>query len=174
MTIAEVSKKFRMSIDTLRYYERIGLIPPVKRSKGGTRIYAETDCRWIVYIKCMRQAGISVETLVEYVTLFQQGDETKKARITILKEQQAIISKHIEDLQKTLKRLDFKIEGYENGAWYFEKSLAGDGNGRNIEWEEIYKSITWQGEVIDCGFDEEKAVSLSPMLNTKKNHKDYE
>ncbi|MDR3160622.1 MAG: MerR family transcriptional regulator, partial [Spirochaetaceae bacterium] len=101
MTIAEVSKQFGMSIDTLRYYERVGLIPPVKRSKGGTRIYAEPDCRWIAYIKCMRQAGISVETLVEYVSLFQQGDKTKEARIAILKEQHEIISKHIEDLQKT-------------------------------------------------------------------------
>jgi DNA-binding transcriptional MerR regulator len=60
MTIAEVSERFRMSIDTLRYYERLGLIPPVKRSKGGTRIYTELDCRWIAYIKCMRHAGISM------------------------------------------------------------------------------------------------------------------
>jgi DNA-binding transcriptional MerR regulator len=168
MTIAEISEKFGMSIDTLRYYERVGLIPPVKRSKGGTRIYTEIDCRWIAYIKCMRNAGISVETLVEYVTLFQQGDKTKDARIDILKEQRALISKHIDDLQKTLKRLDFKIQIYESGGWSFEKSLTGN---ENAEWEDVYKSITRNGEVIDCGLDEEKAVSLSPMLKPTKKQK---
>jgi DNA-binding transcriptional MerR regulator len=158
-----------MSIDTLRYYERMGLIPPVKRSKGGTRIYTEIDCRWIAYIKCMRHAGISVETLVEYVALFQQGDNTKEARIAILKEQQALISKNIDDLQKTLKRLNFKIQVYESGDWSFEKSLAGDGN---AEWEEVYKSIIWKGEVIECGVDEEELVSLSPMSNARKRQKE--
>jgi hypothetical protein len=117
----------------------------------------------------MRHAGISVETLVEYVSLFQQGDKPKEARLAILKEQHELIAKHIEDTQNTLKRLDYQIQVYESGGWSFEKSLAGDGNGREAEWEELYKSITWKGEVIDCGIDEEKAVSLSPMLNAKKN-----
>ena len=76
MTIAEVSRTYDLSADTLRYYERIGLIPPVHRSAGGIREYDEEDCRWIEFIKCMRGAGLPIESLVEYVALFQQGEET--------------------------------------------------------------------------------------------------
>ena len=57
MTIAEVSRKMDISADTLRYYERIGLIPPVKRSKSGIRDYSEKDLGWISFAKCMRGAG---------------------------------------------------------------------------------------------------------------------
>ena len=57
MTITEVSEKFDLSPDTLRYYERIGLIPPVPRTSGGLRDYREGDLRWVEFIKCMRNAG---------------------------------------------------------------------------------------------------------------------
>ena len=65
MTIAEVSKKFDLSQDTLRYYERIGLIPSVNRNKSGNRDYTEEDCRWVEFIKCMRSAGLPIEVLIE-------------------------------------------------------------------------------------------------------------
>lgn len=80
MTIAQVSQKYGVSADTLRYYERIGLLPPVGRTKSGIRDYAEEDCNWVNFIKCMRSAGLPVETLIEYVGLFGQGDETIPAR----------------------------------------------------------------------------------------------
>ena len=75
MTIAQVSQKYGVSADTLRYYERIGLLPPVGRTKSGIRDYTEEDCNWVNFIKCMRSAGLPVETLIEYVGLFGQGDE---------------------------------------------------------------------------------------------------
>ena len=87
MTIAEVSKKYDISPDTLRYYERIGLIPPVPRSKSGIRDYGEESCGWIELMKCMRAAGVQIEALIEYVALFQQGDDTIDARKAILIEQ---------------------------------------------------------------------------------------
>ncbi len=115
MTIAEVSKKYNLSQDTLRYYERIGLIPEVNRNKSGIRDYTEEDCRWVEFIKCMRSAGLPIETLIEYVTLFQQGNETIDARKQLLKEQRAHLVQKMEDMKKTLERLDYKIERYENG-----------------------------------------------------------
>ena len=72
MKISEVSKKFGVSEHTLRYYERIGLLPPVNRDKKGIRDYTEEDCEWISFIKCMRAAGLSIKTLIEYVTMFQE------------------------------------------------------------------------------------------------------
>lgn len=123
MTIAEVSKKFGLSQDTLRYYERIGLIPSVNRSKSGIRDYTEEDCRWVEFIKCMRGAGLPVEILIEYVALFQQGDETVDARKELLIEQRGQLMARIEDMKNTLERLDGKIARYEQSVVEKEKKL---------------------------------------------------
>lgn len=113
MMIAEVGRKYGLTPDTLRYYERIGLIPSVKRSQSGIRDYNEESCRWIEFIKCMRGAGIQVEALIEYVSLFRHGDSTSGARKQILEEQRALLSARIGEMQNTLSKLDAKIEGYE-------------------------------------------------------------
>ena len=123
MTITEVSKKLDISQDTLRYYERIGLIPTVNRTKGGIRDYSEDDCKWVEFIKCMRSAGLPIEVLIEYVNLFQQGDETIQARKEIFIEQRRQLAEKIEEMQKTLERLDYKITAYENIVLEKEKLL---------------------------------------------------
>lgn len=114
MTIAEVCEKFHISQDTLRYYERIGLLPRVNRSKGGIRNYTEEDCKWIEFIKCMRSAGLSIEVLIEYVRLFQKGDETSKIRKGLLIEQRNQLRARIEEMQETLNYLNHKIETYDH------------------------------------------------------------
>mgnify|MGYP002552453681 CR=1 FL=1 len=113
MSITEVSKKYGLSPDTLRYYERIGLIPPVHRTAGGVRDYTEADCNWVNFIKCMRGAGIQVEALIDYVSLFQQGDATADARKQILIEQRDQLQERLQEMQATLERLNAKIEHYE-------------------------------------------------------------
>ncbi|HBC91503.1 MAG TPA: MerR family transcriptional regulator [Pelotomaculum sp.] len=123
MMIAEVSKKFNLSQDTLRYYERIGLIPGVNRNKSGIRDYTEEDCRWIEFIKCMRNAGLPIEILIEYVGLFQQGDETVEARKELLIEQRNQLVARIEDMRETLERLNYKIERYEQAVIPAEHEL---------------------------------------------------
>lgn len=114
MTISQVSKKYELSADTLRYYERIGLIPPVPRNQSGLRDYNQESCNWVEFIKCMRSAGLPIEVLIEYVQLFRQGDKTISARKELLIEQREILSHKIEDMQQTLDRLDYKIGLYEN------------------------------------------------------------
>jgi DNA-binding transcriptional MerR regulator len=123
MTIAEVCKKSGLTADTLRYYERIGLIPAVGRGAGGVRNYTQFDCNWVDFIKCMRGSGVQVEALIEYVTLFQQGDATAAARKQILVEQRAQIAARVADMRKMLDRLDYKIEQYENHLVPAEKKL---------------------------------------------------
>ncbi len=123
MSITEVSKKYGLSPDTLRYYERIGLIPPVHRTAGGVRDYTEADCNWVEFIKCMRGAGLPVETLIEYVGLFGQGDETIPARKELLMEQRRQLAARIGEMQAVLDRLDKKIEGYESHLLKAERSL---------------------------------------------------
>lgn len=116
MTITEVSKKFELSQDTLRYYERIGLIPTVNRNKSGIRDYTEEDCRWVEFIKCMRGAGLPIEILIEYVALFQEGDKTIEARKELLIEQRKLLINRMEEMKKTLERLDYKIKRYEDAT----------------------------------------------------------
>lgn len=113
MTIAEVSKQYGLSADTLRYYERIGLIPTVNRNKSGIRDYTEEDCGWVEFIKCMRSAGIQIEALIEYVALFQSGEETTYARKQILIEQRDQLQVKMEHIKETIERLNYKIERYD-------------------------------------------------------------
>ena len=114
MTIAETSKKYNMTADTLRYYERIGLIPPVPRTKGGIRNYDENSCRWIELMKCLRSAGVQIEALIKYVDLFQQGDKTIEERKALLIEQRDQMVERMAEMQKSLDRLNYKIENYDN------------------------------------------------------------
>ncbi len=123
MTIAEVSRKYGLTADTLRYYERIGLIPPVPRTGGGIRDYDEESCGWIELMKCMRKAGVQIEALIEYVTLFRKGDETADARKAILIEQRNQLMDRMEDIRASIERLDKKIERYEQGMMAAEKRL---------------------------------------------------
>ncbi len=113
MTIAEVSEKYNLSQDTLRYYERVGLIPPVNRTKSGMRDYTEKSCRWIELAKCMRSAGVPIETLIEYCALTQQGDSTIIARKELLVIERKKLEEKMEDIQKSLDRLNYKIDRYE-------------------------------------------------------------
>lgn len=122
-TIAEVSRKYELSQDTLRYYERIGLIPRVNRNKSGIRDYTEEDCRWVEFVKCMRSAGLPVEVLIEYVSLFQQGDLTVQARKDLLIEQRNQLMLRIEEMQKMKERLNDKIDRYEQTILAAEKTL---------------------------------------------------
>lgn len=113
MTITEVSKKYDITADTLRYYERVGMIPPVTRTVSGIRDYQEKDLNWVELAKCMRSAGLPVEAMIEYVKLFQDGDSTIPARLQLLIEQREALLQQRKQIEETLERLNYKISRYE-------------------------------------------------------------
>ena len=115
MQIAEVAKRYGISVDTIRYYERIGLVPHVTRLPNGIRDFTEYDCGWVEFIRCMRESGVQIEALIEYVALFQRGDETVEARKALLIEQREQLTARMEEMQQSLDRLNHKIERYEKG-----------------------------------------------------------
>ena len=127
MTIKEASQVTGVSADTLRYYERIGLIPPVPRNESGIRNYDEASIGWINFIKCMRGAGLPIEALIEYVALCKEGDKTEASRKAILIEQRDILQQRIESLQKTLVKLNYKIDNYGH---LNQEAI------KNIKWDE--------------------------------------
>lgn len=124
MKIAEVSEKFGLSSDTLRYYERIGLLPTVTRTESGIRDYSELDIRRVDFVRCMRGAGLPIEVLIDYMELIQQGDGTIEARKEILVEQRDLLASRIAEMQKTLDLLNHKIEVYEKAILTREKEMV--------------------------------------------------
>ncbi len=126
MTITEVSEKYDISPDTLRYYERVGLLPRVNRNKSGIRDYTEEDCNWVEFIKCMRSAGLPIDVLIEYVRLYIEvgGTETLQARKELLVEQRKQLIARIEEMQTVLERLDYKISRFDEELQKAEKTLS--------------------------------------------------
>lgn len=113
MTIKEVCEKYGISADTLRYYEKVGVVPPVTRTKGGTRFYTDQDIIWVENAICMRSAGLSVEMLSEYVRLFQEGDSTIPARRDLLMEAREEIAIQLNKYKKIIDKLNYKISIYD-------------------------------------------------------------
>lgn len=129
MTIAEVSKKYDLTPDTLRYYERIGLISNVPRNKSGIRNYDEKSCKRIEFIKCMRNAGVEIEILIEYMNLLEEGSTTAMARKNLLEEQREKLLEKQKNIKATIDRLNYKIEIYND-------IVSGKRKDFTEEWEE--------------------------------------
>lgn len=113
MTIKEVAERYHLTQDTLRYYERVRMIPEVHRTSGGIRDYQEEDLRWLELALCMRKAGLSMEAMIEYLRLYQEGDETIPARLELLQNQMELLKKQKEQLEATMSYLSYKISRYE-------------------------------------------------------------
>lgn len=113
MTIKEVSELCNLSADTLRYYEKVGMIPPIGRTPGGIRDYSDTDVQWIELAKCMRAAGLPVEVMTEYLALYLEGDATLQARYELLVEQQKVLLQQQKQIAATLERITYKVERYK-------------------------------------------------------------
>ena len=110
MTISEISKKCNISPDTLRYYEKVGLLSYVNRTSGGIRNYTEQDCAQVEFVKCMRSAGLSIEVLKKYFDLFKRGKRTLKTRRDLLAKERENLQMRFKELQETLKRLNQKVK----------------------------------------------------------------
>lgn len=123
MNIKKASEISGVSADTIRYYEKIGLIHPIKRNEHGVRVFDEEDLRWIHYARSMRKAGLSIESLTAYVTMFREGDHTIEARKEILHDQIDDLADRIAVLQETKDRLEFKIANYDTHLKPYETSL---------------------------------------------------
>ncbi len=116
MTIKEVCSKFKVTADTLRYYERVGVIPEVHRTAGGIRDYTEEDVKWVANAICFRSAGMPIEMLIEYVCMFREGDHTIEARCNLLKEARERILEERKKYDEALEKLDYKIDKYEEAV----------------------------------------------------------
>lgn len=115
MNIKKVSEQLEITPDTIRYYERIGLVPPINRNKNGVRDFTDLDIQRLDFIKCMRHAGLSIESLHEYMHLYSLNDDrTIPARKRILEEEVEKLDERIASLQETRAYLQHKINVYDS------------------------------------------------------------
>ncbi|AVL00056.1 MerR family transcriptional regulator [Pediococcus inopinatus] len=121
MNINGVSKKFELTKDTLRYWERLGLLPEIKRNESGYREYSEHDMNWVFYIKALRKAGMSIEALIEFVKLYREGSQTEQTRKSLLMDQRQELKEKRAEIDKTIKYLDYKIVNFEDHTLNYEK-----------------------------------------------------
>lgn len=115
LTNGEAAKRLNLSEDTLRYYERAGLTPPVERASSGHRRYGEEDLRWFYFVIRMRATGMSIETLQRYAALTREGEHTAAARRAILEEHRTNVKAQIEELHTALQTVEHKIARLASG-----------------------------------------------------------
>lgn len=113
MTIKEAAKITGITIDNLRYYERIGLIPEVPRNESGIRNYDEATLSWIDFVMHFKKAGMPLESIREYVQLALKGEETKPARKDILLETKESLEIKMAQIQASLDVINYKLDHYD-------------------------------------------------------------
>ena len=117
MNIKSASDLLGISADTIRYYERVGLVPPITRTATGIRDFQNQDIEALEFIKCFRSSGVSVDSLVDYMSLYQKGDETREERLGILEEEKQKLEERLSQIQTALNRLNLKIKLYKEGKF---------------------------------------------------------
>lgn len=120
-SIKQVAEKTGLSDHTIRFYDREGLLPLLKRSESGIRRFSDNDIDWINLICCLKNSGMSIEKMKEFMILCLKGNETCEQRRELLLTHKSHIIKQMEELQKSLWTVDYKIEHYkEIGVFHLD------------------------------------------------------
>lgn len=112
-TVGEMAKLLDIPASTLRYYDKQGLLPFVKRSKGGIRMFQEKDYEWLKLIECLKKSGLTLNEIKDYISMAIRGDETIEGRLQLFLNQKEVINQKIAELQETLSVVEYK-------CWYYE------------------------------------------------------
>ncbi|HAA8424243.1 TPA_asm: MerR family transcriptional regulator [Listeria monocytogenes] len=136
MNIKQAADMFGLTVDTLRYYERVGVIPPVHRNESGYWDYKTSDLNWVYLVKNLRNAGLSVESLIEFATLAQlrETQNVEAAQKQVLVDQLKELDEKLAEMKKVRELLVYKIDSYDSHIAQFK---AGELNADNVEklWE---------------------------------------
>jgi DNA-binding transcriptional MerR regulator len=110
----EVADKTGFSLDTLRYYEKIGLLEGIARSPGGHRVFSEDDVAWLGILQCLKDTGMPIADMLRYAKLARDGDHTMAERLRLLEEHDRVIEDHIAQLRAKQLHIRHKIEWYRS------------------------------------------------------------
>ena len=116
-SIKEISKMTGLPASTLRYYDKQGLLPSLKRNANNVRIFEDEDCRVLKLIDCLKRSGLSIKEIKEFIDAAEQGDKSLKTRLRIFKKRRDFLNRELEDLQEVLSVMEYK-------CWYYETACA--------------------------------------------------
>lgn len=133
-----MAELFHLSTDTLRYYERVGVIPPINRDENGYRNYTKGDLNWIFLAKSLRGAGLSIESIIEFATLSQMDGDAKKAQKQILQDQLQEIEEKLNEMNEVRDLLQYKIDTYDEHIAQFQSGELTEDTVEEL-WKVNYK-----------------------------------
>lgn len=124
-SIGQVAAKTGLTVHTLRYYEKEGLLPFVRKSSSGLRMFSDNDLGWLSIIECLKKTGMPLKGIKQYIDWFRKGDSTLPQRLEMFKQQQLKVLAQIEQFQKYLQKIDYKVKLYEEAVKLgsFEKAM---------------------------------------------------
>lgn len=137
-SIGQVSKKMGLTAHTLRYYEKEGLLPFVKKNGAGLRVFSDNDLGWLELIECLKGTGMTLKGIKQYIDWFQEGDSTLKQRLEMFKEQKVKLKEQMARLEKYMERIDYKIAYYNEVIAHGEKGIWDRNPGLKAARERIY------------------------------------
>lgn len=115
-TIKEVAEKMGVSVPTLRYYDKEGLMPFIEKKENGTRVFKDEDFKGLEIIACMKRSGMPIKDIKRYMDMCMEGDSTLQARLEVFHEREKIVKQQIEELNNIMELIKHKI-------WYYETAI---------------------------------------------------
>ena len=125
-TVKVAAEKSNLSSNTLRYYEKEGLLPHIKRSASGIRRYTDEDLEWLGLICCLKNTGMSIKKIRDFVELSVQGPETLKDRCAMLNAHKEEVEGHIQEMNRHLKKVTHKIDYFTRKYMEFISEKSDD------------------------------------------------
>lgn len=123
-TVGEMAKVLGVPASTLRYYDNEGILPCVERSSGGIRMFTDKDYEWLKIIECLKKSGLSIKEIKLYIDMIGRGDRSLQERLELFRSRKQAVQKQINDLEETLRLLEYK-------CWYYEEALK-DGTDKKV------------------------------------------
>lgn len=111
-SIGEVAKITGLSTYTLRYYEKEGLLPFVRKNSSGIRVFLEEDIGWLRIIECLKETGMSLKGIKQYIDWYRAGDNTLQKRLDMFKQQELKLQEQLKHLQNNMEKISYKIKVY--------------------------------------------------------------
>lgn len=145
-TIKQFAEKIGVTVSTLRYYDKEGLLPFVDKKPNGTRIFKDEDFEGLAIIACMKHSKVPIKDIKRYMDLCQEGDSTLNERLEIFLERKEVVQKHIEELNKVMETINHKIQYYETAI--------------DAGTEAIHKNKKYNNKILKENLDKTKSIKI--------------
>ncbi len=138
-SIGQVAQKMGLTAHTLRYYDKEGLLPFVKKNSSGLRMFSDEDIDWLVVIECLKGTGMQLKDIKQYIDWCQEGDATICRRLEMFKRQKAKLEEQQRQLQQYMEKINYKIAYYTEAATKGSVDQAQKNKNLAAERERIFR-----------------------------------